>query len=924
MAKHKNALLLRQRPRLNHHTFFILLLGIAFTLGGMILDIRSAYALNPGDIAILGVRADDIDGTAGNGNDDAFAWVPLVNLAPGAEIFFTDAGWTAANTFRAQEGAIKYTAPAGGLAAGTVMLLELTRDGSGAYIFTPSGGGGTYSNANDIFVGTTGFLTAASGDQVFIFEGSTAAPVFIWGWKNEGPFDADATSNDTSALPPGLTAGVNALAVGNGASTDNNRYVGTSSGTALALAAAIADPANWETIESLPFSGGGNDITNGTSSAGFTVGPSNTAPTITSGNTASVAENQTSAIDVEAADDSDAEGSGLTFSKTGGADQALFTLNAGNGVITFITAPDFETPGDAGADNNYDIQVTVTDSGGLMTVQNIVITVTDVAENTAPVLGSIGNQWVDEGQPLMFTVTALDSDGDNLSYAMGNIPTGAVFTDNGDGTATFRWTPDFGQAGNFPNVLFSVADDGVPSASDSETIAITVGDVNRPPVLNPIGDRMVAEGELLEFTLTATDPDGDNLRYTMGNAPTGVIPTDNGDGTATFRWTPDFAQAGNFPNVLFTVTDDGAPPTSDSETITITVGDVNRPPVLNPIGDRMVAEGELLEFTLTATDPDGDNLRYAMGNAPAGAAFTDNGDGTGTLRWTPDFAQAGNFPGVLFSVTDDGVPSTSDSETVTITVGDVNRPPVLSPMGDRTVAEGELLEFTLTAADPDGDSLSYVIDSIPTGATFADNGDGTAVFRWTPGFGQAGNFPDVLFTVIDDGAPPTSDAEAITITVGDVNRPPVLSPMGDRAVTEGELLEFTLTAADPDGDGLNYAIDNMPAGATFADNGDGTAVFRWTPGFGQAGSFPDVLFMVTDEGALSASDSETITITVSSENSVSVGTGGVGAVAPWWLLVLAAVWGLVRVFLNSLWVRQRVFGRNKASPSAFSQKEAST
>ncbi|HHI94899.1 MAG TPA: hypothetical protein ENK04_15585 [Gammaproteobacteria bacterium] len=247
MAKHKNALLLRQRPRFNHHTFFILLLGIAFTLGGMILDIRSAYALNPGDIAILGVRADDIDGTAGNGNDDAFAWVPLVNLAPGAEIFFTDAGWTAANTFRAQEGAIKYTAPAGGLAAGTVMLLELTRDGSGAYIFTPSGGGGTYSNANDAFVGTTGFLTATSGDQVFIFEGSTAAPVFIWGWKNESPFDADATSNDTSALPPGLTAGVNALAVDNGASTDNNRYVGTSSGTALALAAAIADPANWET-----------------------------------------------------------------------------------------------------------------------------------------------------------------------------------------------------------------------------------------------------------------------------------------------------------------------------------------------------------------------------------------------------------------------------------------------------------------------------------------------------------------------------------------------------------------------------------------------------------------------------------------------------------------------------------------------------
>jgi hypothetical protein len=109
----------------------------------------------------------------------------------------------------------------------------------------------------------------------------------------------------------------------------------------------------------------------------------NTAPTITSnGGAASAAvnaaENQTAVTDVQSTDDVDSEGAGLTYSKSGGADQALFTLNTTTGLLTFTVAPDFETAGDAGADNVYDIQVTVTDAGALTDVQDIAVTVTDV------------------------------------------------------------------------------------------------------------------------------------------------------------------------------------------------------------------------------------------------------------------------------------------------------------------------------------------------------------------------------------------------------------------------------------------------------------------------------------------------------------------------------------------------------------------
>ncbi len=95
-------------------------------------------------------------------------------------------------------------------------------------------------------------------------------------------------------------------------------------------------------------------------------------------------------------------------------------------------------------------------------------------------------------------------------------------------------------------------------------------------------------------------------------------------------------------------------------------------------------------------------------------------------------------------------------------MGNVNRLPVLNPIGSKTVNEGELLEFTITASDPDGDDLDYSAGNLPTGASFDPV---TQAFSWIPDYDQAGNYPDVLFTVTDNGAPPESDSEAITITV---------------------------------------------------------------------------------------------------------------------------------------------------------------
>ncbi len=284
---------------------------------------------------------------------------------------------------------------------------------------------------------------------------------------------------------------------------------------------------------------------------------------------------------------------------------------------------------------------------------------------------------------------------------------------------------------------------------------------NHPPVLNPIGSKTVSEGQLLEFGITATDSDGDTLAYCASNLPNGAT----FDPVArTFSWTPTFDQAGNYPQVRFTVTDNGQPPASASQTITITVGNVNRPPFLNPIGSKTVNEGELLEFTITATDPDGDALTYAANNLPPGATFD---PATQTFRWTPTYDQAGTYSNIEFDVMDSGSPAEVDVELIAITVGNVNRAPVFTPVGTQEILENQDLRFFVTATDYEGDAITYTTGPIPGGASFNPI---TGLFSWRPDYSQSGTCT-VVFFATDSGTPSMTSQMETAIIVGDVPTP---------------------------------------------------------------------------------------------------------------------------------------------------------
>ena len=115
-----------------------------------------------------------------------------------------------------------------------------------------------------------------------------------------------------------------------------------------------------------------------------------------------------------------------------------------------------------------------------------------------------------------------------------------------------------------------------------------------------------------------------------------------------------------------------------------------------------------------------------------------------------------------------------------------NRAPVLDSIGNKTVNEGTLISFVVTASDPDEDDLSFTAENLPIGSTFIDS-----TFSWTPSYDQAGNY-EITFKV-DDGV--LTDQEIISISVVDINRAPVLDSIGNKTVNEGTLISFEIGRA---------------------------------------------------------------------------------------------------------------------------------
>src|SRR6185436_11623664 len=124
------------------------------------------------------------------------------------------------------------------------------------------------------------------------------------------------------------------------------------------------------------------------------------------------------------------------------------------------------------------------------------------------------------------------------------------------------------------------------------------------------------------------------------------------------------------------------------------------------------------------------------------------------------------------------------------------------------------IAVNLTVTDPDGDPITTLtVTNKPTGATFSTGaGNTSAAFNWTPTFGQSGSY-----TVTFTAANALSGSSSIEITIGDVDRAPVISAMGTAFTVADVHLAVVASVFDPDGEPIaTITATNLPPGATFS------------------------------------------------------------------------------------------------------------
>jgi hypothetical protein len=222
-------------------------------------------------------------------------------------------------------------------------------------------------------------------------------------------------------------------------------------------------------------------------------------------------------------------------------------------------------------------------------------------------------------------------------------------------------------------------------------------------------------------------------------------------------------KGGNTPIQLTGVVFNAGTPTYSLTNGSITVTGVLRPPVITPIGADTVAEGQTLQFTVAATDPNGLVMSYSSLNLPKGAVL---GSSSGQFTWSPDFTQAGSYL-VRIKVSDTGL--AADSITVPIVVTNVNRKPVFNSIPAKIIKDYDTLSVALSAVDPDNDPLAYALVSLTPTATTTPSVVGSAL-KWIPAFADTGKTYSVTVRVSDNvltggGVVPGIDSLAFSVTV---------------------------------------------------------------------------------------------------------------------------------------------------------------
>ena len=401
------------------------------------------------------------------------------------------------------------------------------------------------------------------------------------------------------------------------------------------------------------------------------------APVISNTSIENVKENITSVATISASDED--AGSVLTYSllDSGGAkDEKLLSINE-SGVVTFISAPNYESPSDFNLDNTVEFTAVVSD-GSLTAQADYSFEIIDV--NESPSIATTKISDIAEGVSSIATISASDPDaGASLSYSLvdsnGAKDEGLLSINSSTGVVAFIAAPNFEtptDVGADNKIEFSVlVSDGSLEVSQDYLFSIT--NVNEAPTISS-SSFSIAEGSTAIGTIAASDPDvSSTLSYAISGTDSSKFSINTSSGAVVFLSPPDFESPtdnglDNTYNFTVTVSDGSL---SSTQSIAVAVGNVNEAPSFSIASAQSYVENSGATISVVANDPDASSsLTYTLSGADA-SKFTISSSGVLSFSSAPDYeAPSDSGSNNIFNVSvavSDGVNSSSVALVISLT-----------------------------------------------------------------------------------------------------------------------------------------------------------------------------------------------------------------------------------------------------------------
>jgi hypothetical protein len=386
---------------------------------------------------------------------------------------------------------------------------------------------------------------------------------------------------------------------------------------------------------------------------------------------------------------SDPDGDSLIYSVSGSEIKI-----SDSGQLTFVTAPDYETK------NSYSATVTVSDGTDSVT-QAITVGVDDVNDQ-APTISSSATFSAAENQTAIGTVTASDADGDSLTYSV----SGSEISISDSGQLTFVTAPDYETKNSYSATV--TVSDGTNSTTQDITVNVTdVEEVaaNQAPTFTSSTTFSLAENQTAIGTVTASDPDGDSLTYSVSGSEISI----SDSGQLTFVTAPDYETKNSY-SATVTVGDGVA---SATQSITVDISNLNdNNPTISSSATFSLAENNAIIGSVAASDADGDSLTYSV----SGSEINISSSGVLTFTSLPDYETKNSYSATVTAT--DG--ENSITQDITVNITDVSQGTytlmgnVINGISEGAVSGGA---FEALALSGDGLTIAYADGAFDTRVT---------------------------------------------------------------------------------------------------------------------------------------------------------------------------------------------------------------